>query len=56
MIALIFTSGDQIGLFLKESILVPIQQKASAYFGAYMDSLDYPFSNGCNHAYSDHSI
>ena len=34
MITLIFTSGDQIGLFLKESILVPIQQQAGTYFGA----------------------
>ena len=34
MITLIFTSGDQIGLFLKESILEPIQQQAGAYFGA----------------------
>ncbi len=34
MITLIFTSGDQIGLFLRESILVPIQQQAGIYFGA----------------------
>ena len=27
MVILIFTSGEQIGLFLQESILVPIQQK-----------------------------
>lgn len=33
MIVLIFTSGDQIGQFLKESILVPIQQKVFAVFG-----------------------
>ena len=33
MIILIFTSGDQIGLFLKESILVPIQQKVFSIFG-----------------------
>ena len=33
MIILIFTSGDQIGLFLKESILVPIQQKVVSVFG-----------------------
>jgi glycosyltransferase 2 family protein len=33
MIILIFTSGDQIGLFLKESILVPIQQKIISIFG-----------------------
>ncbi len=33
MIVLIFTSGDQIGLFLKESILVPIQHKVSDIFG-----------------------
>jgi uncharacterized protein (TIRG00374 family) len=33
MIILIFTSGDQVGLFLKESILVPIQHKALAMFG-----------------------
>ncbi len=34
MIILIFTGGDQIGLFLRESILIPIQQQAGAYFGA----------------------
>lgn len=33
MIILIFTSGDQIGLFLKESILIPIQQKIVSVFG-----------------------
>jgi glycosyltransferase 2 family protein len=33
MVVLIFTSGDQIGLFLKESILNPIQQKISSLFG-----------------------
>lgn len=33
MIILIFTSGDQIGLFLKESILIPIQQKIESVFG-----------------------
>ena len=33
MIVLIFTSGDQIGLFLKESILIPIQQKIFSVFG-----------------------
>ncbi len=33
MIILIFTSGDKISLFLKESILVPIQQKLLAVFG-----------------------
>ena len=33
MIILIFTSGEQIGLFLKESILVPIQQKVFSIFG-----------------------
>jgi hypothetical protein len=33
MIILIFTSGDQIGLFLKESILLPIQQKVNNVFG-----------------------
>jgi uncharacterized protein (TIRG00374 family) len=33
MIILIFTSGDQISLFLKESILVPVQQKALSIFG-----------------------
>ena len=33
MIILIFTSGNQIGLFLKESILVPIQQKVNSVFG-----------------------
>jgi len=33
MIVLIFTSGDQIGLFLKKSILLPIQQKIIDLFG-----------------------
>lgn len=33
MIILIFTSGDQISLFLKESILIPIQQKVFSVFG-----------------------
>ena len=33
MIVLIFTSGDKISLFLKESILVPIQQKVFSIFG-----------------------
>jgi hypothetical protein len=33
MIILIFTSGEQIGRFLKESILVPIQQKVFSIFG-----------------------
>jgi glycosyltransferase 2 family protein len=33
MIILIFTSGEQIGLFLKESILIPIQQKVFSIFG-----------------------
>jgi len=33
MIYLIFTSGDQINLFLKESILVPIQQDVLSIFG-----------------------
>ena len=33
MIILVFTSGDQIGLFLKESILLPIQQKVFSIFG-----------------------
>jgi len=33
MIVLIFTSGDQIGKFLKESILLPIQQKIIDLFG-----------------------
>ncbi|MDP3002149.1 MAG: lysylphosphatidylglycerol synthase transmembrane domain-containing protein, partial [Bacteroidales bacterium] len=34
MIILIFTSGDQISLFLKESILMPVQQKALLIFGS----------------------
>jgi hypothetical protein len=34
MIFLIFTSGDQIGIFLRESILVPIQQKIFSVFGS----------------------
>jgi uncharacterized protein (TIRG00374 family) len=33
MVVLIFTSGDQIGLFLKESILKPIQEKIFSLFG-----------------------
>ena len=33
MVILIFTSGEQIGLFLKESILLPIQQKVFSVFG-----------------------
>jgi uncharacterized protein (TIRG00374 family) len=33
MIVLIITSSDQIGLFLKESILIPIQQNVSSIFG-----------------------
>ena len=34
MIFLIVTSGDQIGIFLKESIMVPIQQKIYSIFGS----------------------
>ncbi|MDO9341084.1 MAG: lysylphosphatidylglycerol synthase transmembrane domain-containing protein, partial [Bacteroidales bacterium] len=34
MIILIFTSGDQISLFLKENILMPVQQKALLIFGS----------------------
>jgi glycosyltransferase 2 family protein len=33
MMILIFTAGEQIGLFLKESILIPIQQKIFNIFG-----------------------
>lgn len=33
MIILIFTSGDQVGLFLKESILIPIRQQIFSTFG-----------------------
>lgn len=33
MVILIFTSGDQIGLFLKDSILVPIQKEVFLVFG-----------------------
>jgi glycosyltransferase 2 family protein len=33
MIILIISSGDQINLFLKESILIPVQQKVSNIFG-----------------------
>ena len=33
MVILIFTSGSQIGLFLKESLLVPIQLKVVSLFG-----------------------
>ncbi len=35
MILLIFTSGEQIGLFLKESILLPVQQKVYSVFGNF---------------------
>jgi hypothetical protein len=34
MIVLIITSGDQISIFLRESILVPIQQKIFSVFGS----------------------
>jgi len=34
MIVLIITSGDQISMFLRESILVPIQQKIYSVFGS----------------------
>jgi uncharacterized protein (TIRG00374 family) len=34
MIALIFTSSDQIGLFIKESIVKPIEQSIVAIFGS----------------------
>lgn len=34
MIALIITSGDQIGLFMKESILLPIEQSVISVFGS----------------------
>ena len=33
MVLLIFTSGDQIGLFLKNSILIPIQEQVFKIFG-----------------------
>ena len=33
MVILIFTSGDQIGLFLKKSLLAPIEQKVYDLFG-----------------------
>jgi uncharacterized protein (TIRG00374 family) len=33
MVIMIFTSGEQIGRFLKESILVPIQQEVVSIFG-----------------------
>ena len=33
MIILIFTSGEQVSLFLKESVLVPMQQKVFSIFG-----------------------
>ena len=48
MIILIFTSGDQIGLFLKESILLPIQQKVFSSLWKHMDSLGDSFSAGSN--------
>lgn len=34
MIILIFTGGDHIGIFLRESILIPIQQQVGTYFSA----------------------
>jgi glycosyltransferase 2 family protein len=34
MIIMIFLSGDAIGLFLKESILIPIQQEITSLFGS----------------------
>lgn len=34
MIALLITSGDQIGLFMKESILLPIEQSVISLFGS----------------------
>jgi hypothetical protein len=34
MIALIITSGDEIGLFMKESILIPIEQSIISVFGS----------------------
>ena len=34
MIVLLITSGDQIGLFMKESILLPIQQNVISLFGS----------------------
>lgn len=34
MIVLIITSGDQIGLFMKESILIPIEQSVTSVFGS----------------------
>jgi hypothetical protein len=34
MIGLIFISGDQIGLFMKESILIPIEQSVVSLFGS----------------------
>ena len=34
MIALIFTSGSEIGIFMKESILVPIEQSVVSVFGS----------------------
>jgi len=34
MIGLLITSGDQIGLFMKESILIPIEQNVTSVFGS----------------------
>jgi len=34
MIGLIFISGDQIGMFMKESILIPIEQSVISLFGS----------------------
>jgi glycosyltransferase 2 family protein len=47
MMILIFTSGDQIGLFMKESILVPIQEKVYSVFGNTWILWVILFSLGC---------
>jgi uncharacterized protein (TIRG00374 family) len=47
MMILIFTSGDQIGLFMKESILVPIQEKVYSVFGNTWILWGILFSLGC---------
>ena len=53
MIILIFTSGDQISLFLKESILIPIQQKIFSLFGVTWILWVILLFSGNNYSLSD---
>ncbi len=48
MVILIFTSGGIIGSFLKESILIPVQEKIYSLFGNTMDPLADPAPHGCH--------